>query len=179
MSAFAMPEKALRVTIILICVFMAVACGYGFKPGGEYIDKDIRSVFVDVFVNKTSEANIENTFRAAFIDQFIQGKRFRIVDSQDRADAVFKGSIENLSTAPLSYRTTNLAAEERFAVTLSLTFEQRDNKKIIWTDPAMTSVQDYTVGNNPTMTQTNKNNALVKLSNDTAERAYRLMMSGF
>ena len=127
-----MAGKTSRVTVLLIFIFITVACGYSLKPGGEYIDKDIQNVFVDVFANKTSEANIENTFRTAFIDQFIQGKKFRIVDSQDRADALFKGSIDNLSSSPLSYKTTNLAAEERFTLTLSLSFEQRVNKKIIW-----------------------------------------------
>jgi hypothetical protein len=101
------------------------------------------------------------------------------VDSQDRADALFKGSIDNLSSAPLSYKTTNLAAEERFTLTLSLTFEQRVNKKIIWSYPGISSIQDYLVSTDPAVTQTNKQNAFVKLSNDTAERAYRLMMSGF
>lgn len=174
-----MAGKTSRVTLFLIFIFITVACGYSLKPGGEYIDKDIQNVFVDVFANKTSEANIENTFRTAFIDQFIQGKRFRIVDSQDRADALFKGSIDNLSSAPLSYKTTNLAAEERFTLTLSLTFEQRVNKKIIWSYPGISSIQDYLVSTDPAVTQTNKQNAFVKLSNDTAERAYRLMMSGF
>jgi hypothetical protein len=101
------------------------------------------------------------------------------VDSQDRADVVFKGSIENLSSSPLSYKTSNLSAEERFTITLSLTFEQRDNKKIIWSYPGISSIQDYIVSADPAVTQANKNNALLKLSNDTAERAYRLMMSGF
>jgi hypothetical protein len=174
-----MAGKTSTVTILLTFIFITVACGYSLKPGGEYIDKDIQNVFVDVFANKTSEANIENTFRTAFIDQFIQGKKFRIVDSQDRADALFKGSIDNLSSAPLSYKTTNLAAEERFTLTLSLTFEQRVNKKIIWSYPGISSIQDYIVSADPAVTQANKNNALLKLSNDTAERAYRLMMSGF
>jgi hypothetical protein len=174
-----MAGKTSTVTILLIFIFITVACGYRLTPGGEYIDKDIQNVFVDVFANKTSEANIENTFRTAFIDQFIQGKKFRIVDSQDRADALFKGSIDNLSSSPLSYKATNLAAEERFTLTLSLTFEQRVNKKIIWSYPGISSTQDYLVSTDPAVTQTNKNNALVKMSNDTAERAYRLMMSGF
>jgi len=32
---------------------------------------------------------------------------------------------------------------------------------------------------NPTVTQTNRRNALTKLASDAAEKTYRLMMSGF
>lgn len=174
-----MAEKITRMAVILGCVLMAAACGYSFKACGEYIDKGIQTVFVDVFANKTSEANIENTFRAAFINQFIQGKRFRIVESADRADAVFKGSIDNLTTGTLSYRTTNLAAEERYTVTLTLGFEERLGNKVIWSYPNLSSVQDYKVSSSTTETQTSRSAALTKLANDTAERAYRLLMSGF
>ena len=174
-----MAEKLSKVAVFLSCILLVAACGYSFKPGGEYIDKGIQTVFVDVFVNKTSEANIENTFRAAFIDQFIQGKRFRIVESADRADAVFKGSIDNLTTGTLSYRTTNLAAEERYTVTLTLSFEERLGSRVIWSYPNLSSIQDYKVSSSTAETQTSRNTALAKLAGDTAERAYRLMMSGF
>ena len=174
-----MAKKISRLAAVLGCILIAAACGYGFKPGGEYIDRGIQTVFVDVFVNKTSEANIENTFRGAFIDQFIQGKRFRIVDSADRADAVFRGSIDNLTTGTLSYKTTNLAAEERYTVTLTLSFDERLGNKVIWSYPNLSSIQDYKTSTSTAETQTSRNAALTKLANDTAERAYRLLMSGF
>jgi hypothetical protein len=102
----------LKMVALLYCFLLVVACGYGFIPDGEAIDKNIQKIFVDVFINKTSEANIENTFRTAFIDQVIQGRRFKIAGSPGEADAILKGSIESLSAAALSYQATNLAAED-------------------------------------------------------------------
>jgi hypothetical protein len=80
----------LKMVVLLYCLLLIVACGYRFIPDGEAIDKNIQKVFVDVFVNKTSEANIENTFRTAFIDQVIQGRRFKLADSPGEADAILK-----------------------------------------------------------------------------------------
>jgi outer membrane lipopolysaccharide assembly protein LptE/RlpB len=169
----------LKMVVLVCCVLMVSACGYHFIAEGETIDKKIQKVFVDVFTNKTSEANIENTFRTAFIDQIIQGRRFKLASSPGEADAILKGSIESLNAAPLSYQATNLAAEDRMTMVLSLTLEAQDPKKIIWANSRFSGFQDYAMGNNLTGAQTNRKKALTKLANDTAERAYRLMMSDF
>jgi len=113
----------LILSLLVICLLGG--CGYRFSPAGEHIDKNIRKVFVDIFANRTSEANVESTFRNSFIDQFITGRRFTIVDSREAADAILKGSIESLTTSPLSYKSSNIAAEERITVTMELSFEEK------------------------------------------------------
>lgn len=170
---------AVKAGVVLCCLLMFAACGYRFAAEGETIDNSIRKVFVAAFDNKTSEANIENTFRTAFADQFIQGRRFVLTNSPDEADAIFSGSIESLSAAVISYQATNIAAEDRMMVVIALSFEARNPHKILWKHSGFAGNQDYALSNNPSISQTNKKNALVKLANDTAERAYRLMMSGF
>ena len=168
------------ITIIacLLPVLLFSGCGYRFSPGGEYIDKNIRTVFIDNFSNRTSEANIENAFRTAFIDQFVIGGRFTLVDRREKADSVFKASLNSLTTSPLSYQKSVIAAEERVTITIELTFEDQSTQKAIWTNKSFSGYQDYAFTDVSTK-ETNRRNALIKLSNDTAERAYRLMMSGF
>jgi len=165
-------------TILIAVMIILIGCGYQFSPGGEHIDPGIRKVFIEPLGNRTSEASIEDTFRLAMTDQFIKGKRFQIVDGEDQADALVRGSIKSLSTTALSYRTTNLAAEERMTLTVDLTFAESRTKKVIWKDENFTGTQEYPVAS-LSDTETARKNALSKLANDTAERAYRMLMSGF
>ena len=82
------------------------------------------------------------------------------------------------AASPLAYKASNLSAEDRLTVTLEISFEERQSGRILWSDSAFSGTGDYpvtTVG----VTETSRKNALIKLANDTAERAYRLMMSGF
>ncbi|MBA4397390.1 MAG: hypothetical protein C0394_08410 [Syntrophus sp. (in: bacteria)] len=169
----------LKAAALLCCLALIGACGYRFIPDGQAIDKSIQQIFVDVFANKTSEANIENAFRTAFIDRISQGRRFKLAESPGEADAILRGSIESLTSAALSLQATSLAAEDRITVVLSLTLEAQNPKNVLWTNGSFSSAQDYILGNNLSVAQANRKNALIKLSNDTAERAYRLMMSGF
>jgi len=164
--------------ILIAAILIMAGCGYRFSAGGEHIDPGIRKVFLEPFGNRTSEANVEDSFRLAMTDQFVKGKRFQIVDGEDQADALFRGTVKALATTPLSYRTTNLAAEERMTLTVELTFEERRTRKIIWKDENFTGTQEYPVAS-LSDTETSRKNALSKLANDTAERAYRMLMSGF
>ena len=164
--------------LFLLSAILISGCGYRFSAGGEYIDKKIRTVFIDNFTNRTGEPYIDNTIRNAFINQFTTGSRFTIVDRREKADAAFRGSIDSLTTAPLSYQKSNLASEERVTITMELAFEEQDTKKTIWTNKSFSGYQDYATPDLNSK-EANRKNALIKLSNDTAERAYRLMMSGF
>ena len=173
-----LPLRGIAVVAIILSVFLIAGCGYRFSPGGEYIDKKIRTVFIDNFTNKTSEPNVENTIRSSFIDQFIIGGRFALVDGREGADAVFKGSVNSIVTSPLSYQKTGLASGERLSAGMELIFEEQDTHKLIWNNKNFMAIQDYTFTDLNTR-NTNRTNALIKLSNDAAEKAYRLMMSGF
>jgi hypothetical protein len=61
---------------------------------------------------------------------------------------------------------------------MELTFEDQSSQKVIWSNKNFSGYQDYAFTDVSTK-ETNRRNALIKLANDTAERAYRLMMSGF
>jgi hypothetical protein len=162
--------------LVLMCLL--AGCGYRFEGSGESTYPAIRTVFVDVFANRTSEAYAENIFRTAFISRFVQDGRFKLAASRGEADAVLRGTVKNLQTYPLAYKAGNLSAEDRLTVALGLSFEERASGRILWSDGGFSGTGDYpvtTVG----ATETNRKNALVKLANDTAERAYRLIMSGF
>jgi hypothetical protein len=167
--------------ILIICVSCAIlfGCGYSFASRGESIDKRIQKVYVESFDNKTAQAQIENYFRTAFINQFIQNSRFKMAQSAESADAIVRGKILNLNTAPLSYLKNDLAAEERATVILDVTFEDNANGKIIWSSKNMTDSVDYTLNEDINMLSPARKQALMKLANDMAEKAFNLMMSGF
>jgi hypothetical protein len=174
-------RRLLKIKIGTICLFFTIlfGCGYSFAPRGENIDNRIQKVYVEYFDNKTAQAGIENYVRTAFINQFIQNSRLKIVESAESADAIVKGKILNLNTSPLSYRSNALVAEERATIILELTFQENESGKIIWSSKNITGTVDYTLSTDINSTPAIKKDAFIKLANDTAEKAFNLMMSGF
>ena len=165
----------------MICCLCAVimSCGYAFAPQGDYIDKRIQKIYVGQFGNKTAQAELENYVRSAFIGQFIQTQRFKIVESAQMADATISGNIINLTTTPLSYRSSSVAAEERATMTMELTFREKESGRDIWKSPNIAGTVDYTIDSNINLLPATRKAAFIKLANDTAEKTFNQMMSGF
>ena len=63
-------------------------------------------------------------------------------------------------------------------MTLELFFEERESGRILWSNGAFTGTGDYPV-TAVGATESSRRNALIKLAGDSAEKAYRLMMSDF
>ncbi len=165
----------------VICLFSALilSCGYGFAPKGDYIDKRIQNIYVESFDNKTSQASIENYIRTAFINQILLNSRFKTVASVEEADAIIKGKVVNINTSPLSYRANTLVAEERTTVVVEINFREKESGKTIWSSKNVTGAVDYKMVNNINMFPAARKNALIKMSNDMAEKTFNMMMAGF
>jgi len=174
-------NRLVRLLVGLVLIWVSFGCGYHLAGGEDNIDPGIQKVFVDTFANRTGEAGLENLFRNAFIDQVLRGGRFQLAGRREEADALIRGNIQSLTTSHLAYRRdTDLAAEERLTVVLDITFEERASKKVIWQNRNFSYYNDYMVASGQTdMVEADRKSALVKLSNDVAERAYSLILSGF
>ena len=169
----------IKILIIFFTVALLSGCGYSFAPKGENVDNRIQKVYVESFDNKTAQAGIENYVRTAFINQFIQNSRLKIVGSAESADAIVKGKILNLNTSPLSYRSNALVAEERATIILELTFQENESGKIIWSSKNITGTVDYTLCTDINLIPAIKKDAFIKLANDMAEKTFNQMMAGF
>ena len=164
--------------LMVLTALLLVGCGYRYAVGEESVAPGLRTVFVDVFTNKTGEAYAANIFRSAFISRSVREGRFKLARSRGEADMICRGTVRSLQTSPLSYKATNLSAEDRITVTLDIAFEERESGRTIWADGAFIVTGDYAV-TSVGVTEASRKNALTALANDTAERAYRLMMSVF
>ena len=166
--------------LMVLTALLLAGCGYHLAGGGaeESVAPGLRTVFVDVFTNRTGEAYAESIFRSAFISRFVQEGRFKLARSRGEADAILRGTILSLQASPLAYKATNFSAEDRITITLEIFFEERESGRTIWENRGYIGTGDYPV-TTAGVTESSRKDALTKLAGDTAERTYRLMMSGF
>jgi hypothetical protein len=161
-------------------------CGYHFNEVAESLN-GIRKIYVGNFPNRTDEAYLENYFRNALIDQFIRGNLFEVVGDAAEADAVVQGTIRKVTSSHSAYDTADLALEENVSLTVDIVFEDRETGRTLWEARGFSDSLDFLISNTATGDQEEndldfmvaKKNALIKLSSDMAERAYRLMITDF
>ncbi|MBN2178583.1 MAG: LptE family protein [Deltaproteobacteria bacterium] len=171
-------KQHVSILLTLLLILPVSGCGYRFAPAGETMDRKIKAVYIDTFRNHTSEAQVENYVRNAFINQFIRGNRFKSADEKETSDAVLSGKITGLSTSHVSYEKNDTARED--TISLSFDVEFRDSEgTILWAKKSLSGREAYRIDDNPTITGKNRKEALRKLSRDMAEKTYRDIMSGF
>lgn len=171
-------KQHISIILALILIFPVSGCGYRFASAGEAMDREIKTVYIDTFRNHTSEAQVENYLRNAFINQFIRGNRFKSTHEKETSDAVLAGNIRGLNTLHVSYEQNDTAREN--TVSLSFDVEFRDSEgTILWAKKSLSGREAYRIDDNPAITSKNREVALKKLSRDMAEKTYRDIMSGF
>ncbi|MBN1664378.1 MAG: hypothetical protein JW943_12320 [Deltaproteobacteria bacterium] len=175
-----MIKKKSLIAVAVSTILLMIGCGYHFGPGNSNTDRSIRTVFVDHFLNNTAEAYLETYMRKGFMDELLKTHSFRLAPGREEADAVLKVEIKNLSVYPIAQRSDNIAAVQRILVVLDIALEDVKTKKTIWNDRNFSGTSDYNVDAvHLQATDTARKNALITLSKDTAERAFRMISSGF
>lgn len=162
--------------LAVLCLGLFIGgCGYHFNEVSESLS-GVRKIYVGNFPNRTDEAYLENIFRNALIDQFVRGNFFQVVGDEAEADAVVRGTIQRISMSHTAYEEADLAAEENITLYVQIVFENRETGRTLWEDRNFSGNEDYLVLD---AADNGKKQALIKLSSDMAERAYRLMIAGF
>jgi hypothetical protein len=170
--------RDMRLMGVALLILLLSGCGYSFSGMSKSAYPTIQTVFVDSFMNRTSEPNLDIIVRTAFSNEIVQNGHFKLASSRGEADAIFRGTILTLQVAPLAYKTGSLSAEDRITVTLELFFEERVSGRTLWSNGSFIGTGDYRV-TAVGATEINRKNSLTKLASDAAEKAYQLMMSDF
>jgi len=157
---------------------MVGGCGYHVVGAKDARDGFGSRIYIASFESKVREPYVENYLRSALIDWFMKSQRFQVVNDESLADFVLTGKISYISTSPLSYGTTNLAAEERIQVTMEARLRDRRTGKIVWEDKNITATEDYTM-TDAAHRDANRRGSLMKWASYAAEQIYRPISTEF
>ena len=112
---------------LLVCL-AATGCGYGFSSRTA---KDIKSIAVPFFENRTSEPNLEIQVTEQIINNLIEDNTLDVV-SEDDADALLEGKITKFENIPFSFNKELNAEEYLVVVTVQVSLFNRKLNTAIW-----------------------------------------------
>lgn len=160
--------------IILTVLFAALSgCGYHFA-GERNFPFQVRTLFVPVFDNPTSETGIEALVTNDFINEFVRSRNVRIAD-KDMTDAFFHGVIKSFSTHTISRSDVRSPLERRITMILDLKLTDRHGQ-VLWALPGLSGSESYMVQPDKLLTEGKKREALRTLSKRMAEIVYYQLM---
>ena len=115
----------------ILCFALSGCLGYHVGPVKPYYLRDVHSIAVPTFKNRTLVPRIEVLVTDTLIKQFQQDGTFEIT-SDDKADATLTGEISRIIRNPARSVRENVLATTEFSLALSVKFTltARDGKPL-------------------------------------------------
>jgi len=161
-------RRVLLLTAVLV-VATVVAGGCGGYRVGTLLPGHIKTIAVPVFVNDTSEPNLEIQATNAVINQLATDGTLRVVP-EDEADVVLTVRLVQYDRKAIRYAGVTRPTEYRITVTALATLHDRHEDVDLWTDDRLSGNAEFVVGAGlPASERRARPEALEDLAHDIVE----------
>ncbi len=133
-SAIQNPKSKIQNGRVVLGLFLllGMGCGYQFSGRGEEFPKDVRTVFVEPFLNKTHEVGLEREFTATLKSELHQRGQLQVVDSLDQADAVLSGVVRTFDSRVVGVNRFDEALQYEMVLVVDMGLRRRSPDQLLW-----------------------------------------------
>lgn len=169
--------KQIVALIVTVCS-ISTACGYRFTRAGNF-PSGVERIFIQIFVNRTSEIGVENDIANGLAEQFTsRGNAAALVRSAKNADAVLTGVIASIQITTTSRITETTASARRVILTVDSRLTTAGGT--VWSAQKVAATESYAVvQGSKEATEDNKRQALARAANQLAEILYNRLVGDF
>jgi hypothetical protein len=176
---------------LCLCVSVAIfitACGYHVGGTASRLPPGLKVISVPALENRTNRYRVEQLMTQAVIHEFLARTKYRIVSSEESADAVLHGEIMSLESSPAVYDTSatpNTNAQTARATTmlvsvrLKVWLEERETKRVLFQDDNFLFREPYEVSTNTASFFDEQGPALDRMARDFAAKLVADVVENF
>jgi Lipopolysaccharide-assembly len=125
------PRSIVRRSIFFIFLYL-LGCGYQFAGRSELFPKDVHSVYVEPFLNRTRDVGMEHEITTALRSEFYRRGQLQIVDLPDQADAILSGVVRTFDSTTASVNRDDEVLQFEAVMLVDVTFRRRQPSEILW-----------------------------------------------
>lgn len=159
----------MKIAVSILCCFtFLMGCGYQMVGKETHVPLGLNSIAIPTFKNETFEPGIEIPLTQAFLREFIQDRRVRVVDRM-QADAILEGTVRSFSITSVSYDLSGYVKEYQANLLLGLLFRKRTGE-VLWEEKNLTETRWFRTSSEVLTHEANKQMAIQQIGRLMAER---------
>jgi hypothetical protein len=171
-------RRCIKQIVPAVCLLVS-SCGYHTAGHADLLPKNLTTVGVPAFDNKTTRYKITDWLPDAIGKEFLASSRYRVA-SADRADMVLKGSVLSYSSnAVLFDPKTSLATNVEVHLVLQVTLVERATNKVLFTRPRLEAIDNYEIPQQQTQYFDESDSALQRISQRLARQIVSDILNNF
>ena len=194
-SLFDISNFRLEILPLWLCVSVALllsSCGYHVGGMASRLPTGLKVIAIPALQNDTSRYRIEQIMTEAVVHEFLARTKYRIVSSEDSADAVLRGEITGVEATPVVFDTTPAATTSTVpntttarvttmlvSVRMKVRLEERDTKTVLYKSDNYLFREPYEVSTDPSKFFDEQGPALDRMARDFAARLVSDVLENF
>jgi hypothetical protein len=131
-----MGQKQILQSLTGRCAYLAllclIGCGYQFAGRSDLFPKDIHSVYVEPFLNRTRDVGLGTEITTALRGELYRRGELQLVDQADRADAILSGVVRSFDSLTASVNQDAEVLQFEATLIVDTTFRRREPSEILW-----------------------------------------------
>lgn len=176
-----------------VALFLS-SCGYHVGGMASRLPPGLKVIAIPALQNDTSRYRIEQIMTEAVVHEFLARTKYRIVSSEESADAVLRGEITAVDATPVVFDTTPAATTTvppnvntttarattmLVSVRMKVRLEERDTKNVLYKSDNYLFREPYEVSTDPSKFFDEQGPALDRMSRDFAARLVSDVLENF
>jgi hypothetical protein len=129
--------------VVVVFLLSGAGCGYQFSGKGEAFPKDVRTVFVEPFVNKTRDVGVEMEITSALRSELHRQGQLQVVDRPESADAVISGVVRSLGSRVVATNRKDEVLQYELSLMVDVSFRRRNPDEVLWRAQGPTLTELY------------------------------------
>ena len=154
--------------LLCMVVLLAASCGYHRVETSADLPDWIQTIYVEPWENNSTETEMSAWITDALREEFLRDSGL-VLTSRDDADVILTGKVESVYVSGVAYISYDRAVEERVTADLSVKLYDRKTGEEIWKLSNIHREENYYIAKELMITESLKNDALQKLSQNVAE----------
>jgi outer membrane lipopolysaccharide assembly protein LptE/RlpB len=152
----------------IICLVLLMACGYRMAGKETHVPPGLSSIAIPTLKNKSFEPGIEIQFTQAFLNEFIQDRRVKVV-SRAEADAILEGVVTDFTAYGVAYDKSGFVLQYRTIIVVNFTLRDRTGK-VLWEEKGWNENQWFRASSTGVTNEAAKQVAIQRTAGFMAER---------
>ncbi len=174
-----MKEYARALIVVAVALAALAGCGYRVIDGRGGLGVDLESIEIRVFENRTDEPGFEQMLASALIEEFARRDWLTPTESAGSGDLIMAGVVEVVRVLPSSYSSVALPVEDRLELSIDVSVSRAVSDEIIWQHPRLAVSDNFNSSPEPNVYESNKEQALRRLSSLISERIHDELFQRF
>ena len=167
------------VTLFSAAAVSLAGCGYRLAGTGTFLPKNIKTIAVAPFENRTGRPEIEVRTTEAVARELTRHGGYKIVTDKAQADAYLEGAVTDFRTTPVQFNAEGRATRLETAVVLRASLRDLASGEILWSQANLLFRDQYDVQQQEANYFDLETTALDSLARGAAETLVNSITEGF